>query len=69
MPTGDWEAGAVTLSHQALFDAITRSANLFHSLGISPDSGTIAFLCPALGQAAIGRTGVEVGDSWVTCHP
>ena len=60
LPAGDWEAGAVTLSHQALFDAITRSANLFRSLGISPDSGTVAFLCPALPELPPALIGAQV---------
>ena len=50
MPAGDPEESAVTLSHKGLLDEITRAANLFRSLGISPSGGAVAFLCPALPQ-------------------
>src|ERR1700735_5336528 len=46
MPAGDPDESAVTLSHRGLLDEITRSANLFRSLGVSQAGGAVAFLCP-----------------------
>src|SRR6185312_3913637 len=60
MPTGDPQDSAVTLSHKELLDAITRSANLFRSLGISPSGGAVAFLCPALPQIPAALIGAQV---------
>jgi enoyl-CoA hydratase/carnithine racemase/acyl-CoA synthetase (AMP-forming)/AMP-acid ligase II len=60
MPAGDPEESAVTLSHKELFDEINRSANLFRSLGVSPVSGAVAFLCPALPQIPPALLGAQV---------
>ena len=60
MPAGDPEGTAVTLSHKGLLDEITRAANLFRSLGISPSRGTAAFLCPALPQIPPAVIGAQV---------
>jgi fatty-acyl-CoA synthase len=60
MRGGDPEESAVTLSHKALLDAITRAANLFRSLGISPSGGAVAFLCPALPQIPPALIGAQV---------
>ena len=60
MPAGDPEESAVTLSHKGLLDEITRSANLFRSLGISPVSGAVALLCPALPQVPPALLGAQV---------
>ena len=60
MPAGNPEEGAVTLSHKELLDAITRTANLFRSLGISPSGGAVAFLCPALPQIPPALIGAQV---------
>ena len=57
---GDPEENAVTLSHKRLLDEITRSANLFRSLGISPVGGVVAFLCPALPQVPPALLGAQV---------
>jgi fatty-acyl-CoA synthase len=60
MRGGDPEESAVTLSHKGLLDAITRAANLFRSLGISPSGGAVAFLCPALPQIPLALIGAQV---------
>lgn len=60
MPTGDPQDSAVALSHREFLDAITRSANLFRSLGISPSGGAVAFLCPALPQIPAALIGAQV---------
>ena len=60
MPAGNADEKAVTLSHQGLLDEITRSANLFRSLGISPASGAVAFLCPALPKIPAALLGAQV---------
>src|SRR5262249_20532909 len=60
MPTGDPEESAVTLTHKDLLSEITRSANLFRSLGISSDSGVVAFLCPALPRVMPALIGAQV---------
>ena len=60
MPAGAPEESAVTLSHKGLLDEITRSANLFRSLGISPVSGAVALLCPALPQVPPALLGAQV---------
>jgi enoyl-CoA hydratase/carnithine racemase/acyl-CoA synthetase (AMP-forming)/AMP-acid ligase II len=60
LAAGDPQESAVTLSHQGLFEAITRSANLFRSLGIMPSSGAVAFLCPALPPVPAALIGAQV---------
>ena len=60
MPSGDPEESAVTLSHKGLLEEITRAANLFRSLGISPSGGAVAFLCPALPQIPPALIGAQV---------
>jgi fatty-acyl-CoA synthase len=60
MRSGDPEESAVTLSHKGLLDAITRAANLFRSLGISPSGGAVAFLCPAMPQIPPVLIGAQV---------
>ena len=60
MPAGDPEESAVTLSHKGLLDEITRAANLFRSLGVSPSGGIVAFLCPALPQIPAALIGAQV---------
>ena len=60
MPAGDPDESAVTLSHKGLLDEITRAANLFRSLGISPSGGAVAFLCPALPQIPPALIGAQV---------
>ena len=60
MRAGGPEENAVTLSHKRLLDQITRSANLFRSLGISPVGGVVAFLCPALPQVPPALLGAQV---------
>jgi len=60
LAAGDPQESAVTLSHHGLFEAITRSANLFRSLGITPSSGVVAFLCPALPPVPAALIGAQV---------
>jgi fatty-acyl-CoA synthase len=60
MPAADPEQSAVALSHKGLLHEITRSANLFRSLGISPGSGAVAFLCPALPQILPALLGAQI---------
>ena len=60
LPAGDPEERVVTLSHKGVLDEITRSANLFRSLGISPTGGAVAFLCPALPQMPAALIGAQV---------
>jgi fatty-acyl-CoA synthase len=60
LAAGDPEESAVTLSHADLLAAITRAANVFRSLGITPTSGAIAFLCPALPQVPAALIGAQV---------
>jgi fatty-acyl-CoA synthase len=58
--SGNPEERAVTLSHKDLLEDITRSANLFRSLGISPDGGVVAFLCPTLPEVMPALIGAQV---------
>jgi fatty-acyl-CoA synthase len=60
VPAGGPQEGVVTLSHKRLLEEITRSANLFRSLGISPVDGVVAFLCPALPQVPPALLGAQV---------
>jgi fatty-acyl-CoA synthase len=60
MPAGDPDESAVTLSHKGLLEEITRAANLFRSLGISPSGGAVAFLCPALPKIPPALIGAQV---------
>jgi acyl-CoA synthetase (AMP-forming)/AMP-acid ligase II/enoyl-CoA hydratase/carnithine racemase len=60
LAAGDPQENTVTLSHAELLDAITRAANVFRSLGITPTSGAVAFLCPALPQVPAALIGAQV---------
>jgi fatty-acyl-CoA synthase len=60
MPTGNPEESAVTLTHKGLLDEITRSANLFRSLGVSQGDGTVTFLCPALPSIPAALLGAQI---------
>jgi fatty-acyl-CoA synthase len=60
IPSGNSEESAVSLTHKKLFDEITRSANLFRSLGVEADAGTVAFLCPTLPQVPAALLGAQV---------
>ena len=60
MKTGDLEEAAVHFSHRELLSKMTQSANLFHSLGVTADSGPVAFLCPALAQMQVALLGAQV---------
>jgi hypothetical protein len=54
MPSGDPEESAVTLSHKGLLEEITRAANLFRSLGISPSGGRRCFPLPGAAPDSAG---------------
>jgi fatty-acyl-CoA synthase len=60
MKTGDLEELPARFSHQELLGKICQAANLFHSLGVSVDSGPVAFLCPALAQMQVALFGAQV---------
>jgi fatty-acyl-CoA synthase len=49
-----------SLAHHELLGAISRSANLFRSLGVQPGAGTVAFLCPILPQIFPALLGAQV---------
>jgi len=60
MRTGDLEEAAAHFSHRELLGGISRAANLFRSLGVTADSGPVAFLCPALAQMQVALLGAQV---------
>jgi fatty-acyl-CoA synthase len=60
MKTGDLDEIAVHLSHRELLGRISQAANLFRSLGVTPDSGAVAFFCPALAQVPAALLGAQV---------
>jgi fatty-acyl-CoA synthase len=60
MKTGDLEEPALCLTHRELLGAISQAANLFRSLGVTPDSGPVAFLCPALAQMQVALLAAQV---------
>jgi fatty-acyl-CoA synthase len=49
-----------SLSHGELLAGITRAANLFHSLGVTPRGGGVAFLAPTLAQLPVLLLGAQV---------
>ena len=50
----------VSLTHRELLGAISRAANLFRSNSVTPDSGTVAVLCPILPQIPAALLGAQV---------
>jgi len=60
MKTGDLEGVPARFSHRELLGIITKAANLFRSLGVTADSGPVAFLCPALAQMQIALFGAQI---------
>lgn len=60
MKAGDPEEAAAHFSHRELLGKISQAANLFRSCGVSPDSGPVAFLCPALAQMQIALLGAQI---------
>jgi fatty-acyl-CoA synthase len=60
MKTGDLEDAAAHFSHRELLGRIAQAANLFRSLGVTHDSGPVAFLCPALAQMQVALLGAQV---------
>jgi fatty-acyl-CoA synthase len=60
MKTGDLVEAAAHFSHRELLGRIAQAANLFRSLGVAPDSGPVAFLCPALAQMQVALLGAQV---------
>ncbi|MCG2627209.1 AMP-binding protein [Bradyrhizobium sp. WYCCWR 13023] len=57
---GSREPGDVTLTHRQLRTEIMRAANLFRSLGINLNGGTVAFLCPILPQLFPALLGAQI---------
>lgn len=57
---GNADAVGVSLTHGQLLTAVARAANLFRSLGVSPDSGSVAFLCPIVAQLPAALLGAQV---------
>lgn len=51
---------AVTLTHDGLLQAVTGAANMFRGLGITPESGPVAFLCPTLPEFPALLFGAQV---------
>jgi len=49
-----------SLSHGELLAEVTRAANLFHSLGIAPRAGVVAFLAPTLPRLPVLLLGAQV---------
>jgi fatty-acyl-CoA synthase len=60
MKTGDLEDAAAHFSHRELLGRIAQAANLFRSLGVTHDTGPVAFLCPALAQMQVALLGAQV---------
>ena len=60
MKSGDPEEAAACLTHQELLGRITQAANLFRALDVTPKSGAVAFLCPALAQTPAALLGAQV---------
>jgi fatty-acyl-CoA synthase len=50
----------IALTHRELLREITRAANLFHALGITPRDGVVAFLAPTLPQLPALLLGAQV---------
>jgi acyl-CoA synthetase (AMP-forming)/AMP-acid ligase II/enoyl-CoA hydratase/carnithine racemase len=50
----------VSLTHSQLFAEITRAANMFRGLGISPGNGVVAFLSPTLPELPALLLGAQV---------
>jgi acyl-CoA synthetase (AMP-forming)/AMP-acid ligase II/enoyl-CoA hydratase/carnithine racemase len=60
MKTGDLEEAAVQFSHRELLGKISQAANLFRSLGVTADTGAVAFLCPAIPQMPAALLGAQI---------
>jgi fatty-acyl-CoA synthase len=60
MKTGDVDEAAAQLSHRELLGRLSQAANLFRSLGVTAESGAVAFLCPALAQMPAALIGAQV---------
>ena len=60
MKTGDIDEAAAQLSHRELLGRLSQAANLFRSLGVTAESGAVAFLCPALAQMPAALLGAQV---------
>ena len=60
MKGGDLEEAVAHFAHRELLRRIAQAANLFRSLGVTPHSGPVAFLCPALSQMQVALLGAQV---------
>jgi fatty-acyl-CoA synthase len=58
----------VALTHRELLAEITRAANLFHALGITPRDGVVAFLAPTLPQLPTLLLGAQVAGAASTLN-
>ena len=61
--SGDPDEAAPRWSHRELLRGITRSANLFRSLGVDAASGPVAFFCPALAPIPVALLGAQVAGT------
>jgi acyl-CoA synthetase (AMP-forming)/AMP-acid ligase II/enoyl-CoA hydratase/carnithine racemase len=59
----DPDAIGVTLTHRQLLEEVTRAANLFHRLGLSPEKGVVAFLAPTLPQLPVLLLGAQIAGT------
>lgn len=50
----------LTLTHRGLLQEVTGAANMFRGLGIEPESGPVAFLCPTLPEFPVLLFGAQV---------
>ena len=58
----------LSLTHGELLREITRAANLFHVLGITPHKGVVAFLAPTLPQLPVLLLGAQVAGTASTLN-
>ena len=59
---------ATSFSHAGLLREITRAANMFHALGMSPGQGTAAFLTPTLPEMPALLFGAQVAGTASTIN-
>jgi fatty-acyl-CoA synthase len=60
LQTPDPKDVGVSLTHRELLGEVTRAANLFRSLGLSPGRGVVAFLTPTLPEMPALLLGAQV---------
>lgn len=57
---GTPDATGVSLTHRELLAEISRAANLFRALGVTPEGGPVAFLSPTLPELPAALLGAQV---------